>query len=749
MTRRSGAVVGLAMGVLLATPAILTGPASMAAPAPSRAVRSQEPGPLPPEIMAGKPLPLEALVAAQRRKLETAESDQASSSSVTKVGDTRLWPSLNAVESTLYLKEYTLRGIGKHIEMWVATGSDEVASGLSFRKGDCRNGPRTQVTDAQISRFIREFEDTIFPTSSRVFSMPQDRDGNEAAGDGENDIPPGYWQGTGDRIVTLIDNVRDENFNNIKNQTYVAGFFSRDITERVDRNVMTLDGFDWLHRTGDSPPNDPSDDPCVSAPARPNAYEGTFAHEYQHLLHNDVDADETVWLNEGLSEYAQTLTGYANPATPIRQTGFEGGMQCFLGWLAVKTDANPNPRVACGPENSLTNWAEQGAEETLADYGAVNSFVMYLVSRFGADVATDLHRGKSNGLEAVQEMLDDRAPGLRAMDVLRNWVAMNALDGILDDGAQLSHGLPGIYTSRHLHQTINWDNPHTHNAPGAPPNGADFVRLRAKDGSYLAAHQIRSITFEGTPTLPSRSLEWAVDKDARPDNPALASGTGDGLDRSLVRSVTVPDEDPTLTFDTKYHTEPGWDFAVVQVSRDGGKTYQSVANAATTSKHDPGADTRITDQLPGLTGDSQGWKTQRFDLSAYAGRDVILSFRHLTDAANSEAGFWVDNIKVGSKLLSDGSSLSGFRTASQAAPIPVQDWTVQLVGYGSDGKHAYVGALPLRSDFAGSLNETMIRRMLGDSDVVAALVMQDDPTETSQQQARYRLVVNGARQPGG
>ena len=53
---------------------------------------------------------------------------------------------------------------------------------------------------------------------------------------------------------------------------------------------MTIDGFDWLHRTGQNPPNEPvPGDNCTSAPARPALYEGVFAHEYQHLLLSYVD----------------------------------------------------------------------------------------------------------------------------------------------------------------------------------------------------------------------------------------------------------------------------------------------------------------------------------------------------------------------------------------------------------------------------------------------------------------------------
>lgn len=75
---------------------------------------------------------------------------------------------------------------------------------------------------------------------------------------------------------------------------------ARVISDFSDRNVMTIDCFDWLNRTG---PN----------AAKPYLYEGTFAHEFQHLLHRDTDSGEENFINEGLSDFAQFLVGYGHP----------------------------------------------------------------------------------------------------------------------------------------------------------------------------------------------------------------------------------------------------------------------------------------------------------------------------------------------------------------------------------------------------------------------------------------------------
>ena len=151
----------------------------------------------------------------------------------------------------------------------------------------------------------------------------------------------------------LVDNVRDDNFydlNNTQGFSYIAGFFSSQLNDLFDRNVMTIDAFDWLHRTGANPPNDPvPGNNCTSAPARPFLYEGTFAHEYQHLLERYEDGDEVNWVNEGLSDWAQTLTGYVNPRHPDHAHRLRLPHP-VLPRLALRRDAGePEPAPPAGP----------------------------------------------------------------------------------------------------------------------------------------------------------------------------------------------------------------------------------------------------------------------------------------------------------------------------------------------------------------------------------------------------------------
>src|SRR5919106_7012310 len=76
-------------------------------------------------------------------------------------GDRRLWPALNRANPALYMKYFTLRAVGSHIEVWVASDQDGVSKSLEFPAGDCRNDDRVEVTDAQAQLLVQAFDGSI------------------------------------------------------------------------------------------------------------------------------------------------------------------------------------------------------------------------------------------------------------------------------------------------------------------------------------------------------------------------------------------------------------------------------------------------------------------------------------------------------------------------------------------------------------------------------------------------------------
>jgi hypothetical protein len=672
----------------------------------------------------------------------------------TPIGGEKTWLiSDDHAASGVAAATFVLTALGDHIEVWVQKNT-------SFPSGDCRNNTGlTQVTQVQAQSLADEFDHNILPKESKEFSVAPPRDGSEQQDIGFGaplwDIlgggDPNYYVGDGNKTVALISNVRDDNYytpNTPAGATYTAGFFWSLFNEALDRNVMTVDSWDWLHRTGTNPPGEVPPDGTANIcsadqKARPRTYEGTFAHEYQHLLHYYTDPGEDSWLNEGLSDYAQTLVGYVNTTIPYGQVGADGHITCFQGFAG--TAAFPY----CGAENSLTRWADQGGPSILSDYGAAYTFITYLADHFGAGVVKYLHTNKDNGLASLQNYLDDNAPGLKSTDVVHDWLAQMALDRLVDNGAKgLTKDQKKRFTSAQLNSAIDWAWTGSYDSPGAPSNGGDFVLGIA--GRPVNASTIASMRFRGDKTYAPDPLEWTID-----DN-ALYAGTGDDVDRAAVYDVSVPAGTPELSFSARYNIEQGWDFGVVQVSTDGGKTYASLANDDTTTEHDPGAAGDIVAQLPGFSGLQADYATETFDLSAYAGKQIKLSFRYLTDGAengNGEdagpSGWWIRDVKVDDAVVTTGATLDGAKSASEASPPAVADWSVQAVGWSLDGKRVRYHDVALNKNNAASATRGQLKKWFAGTDRIAFIVTADDPNETATKNASYRLIVNGARQPGG
>jgi immune inhibitor A len=124
-------------------------------------------------------------------------------------------------------------------------------------------------------------------------------------------------------------------------------------------------------------------------------------------------------------------------------------------------------------------------------------------------------------------------------------------------------------------------------------------------------------------------------------------GQGDLMDNAVRHTVDLTDKtEASVGFWTFFEIEEGWDFGFVQVSTDGGQTWTSLENEDTTSEHDPGAIDTVLANLPGLTGSSDDWVYEEFDLTPYVGQEIWLQFRYITDWGTTERGFFIDDITI-------------------------------------------------------------------------------------------------------
>jgi hypothetical protein len=683
------------------------------------------------------------------------------------VGTKRMWPAVDFVSGQSYMKEFTLRATGNSIEVWVASGADGTSKGIETRPGDCRAKlPNyTTISDAQIAGLIHEYDTNILPKESKAFSVAPDRDGSKAPQDLKTSGMD--FSGDGNKVVTLVDNIRDAAFYAFpKDRSGVAGFVAPDFNELTDRNIMTIDAEDWTHNTGPKPPHEPNQDPCKNMDGSPHFYESVFAHEYQHLLEYYIDSNEVSWVNEGLSMYAEHVVGYADATLGVNQFGYDAYIACFQGFRTMVTAYNPAPVPCGGPANSLTRWGDQGtAKELLADYGNAESFMLYLRDRFGPHILEKLHRDNvAQGLSSLRNVLAAEKGKPKVTKVLQDFQLMNLLDRLLEQkGATLSGVQRKLVTSKSLRAAVNLLNPAAMSAVGAVANGADYLALRGLGVGPLDGAELKSLSFTGDRNLPPLPIQWTVANQyplptvevpilpnvpqtppiALPaipssplDNPVLFSGNDPNTDASLVFEATVPAENPLLTYNTVYNLEQNFDYGYTLISTDGGKTYESLTNA-------------LTVEGPngyGLTGASPVPTPQVFDLSKYAGQNVLIAFRYVSDPLINNGGWAVDDVQLGGKVISDGTSTDIFRTMTQVSPLPVNDWSLQLVGIDEVTNRIKVFR------FSGKYDVTLTKaqiKALRSYPLLVAVIGWDDPEEKATVEAPYTVKVNGIGQAGG
>lgn len=692
-----------------------------------------------------------------------------------KIGDTKTWLALDDYRGVINLKNYTLRDVGTHVEVWVATNLNFPNTSMlnpltpnptdTFTYDDCRNdGVRNVITADQVSYLIDEFDNNMYPIESDWWSTPPNRNGNKAALAKQLGFPQNYYRGEGDNVVVLVDNVRDSNFydqNNAHSNSYIAGFYYSVFDDYFDRTVMSVDAFDWLHRTKANPPHAPTTNPCTSAPARPFLYESVFAHEYQHLLHHYTDPDEVNWVNEGLSDFTEVITGYANLSKHVDEMGYESHTNCYLGWVSVfHVDWNPIPR-ACGPENSLTAWEDQGDDEILADYGFAMFFMNYVHSQgFEKDFFRAWQHNAANGIDGLNTSLAAAGSAKTFQSLFNDQIISALADGYIDNNATVTGGTAAQFQNSATEATL-YPSTEMNGTTGAPPWGADYMDLGA-------ASRITSVAFNGDNTFNfPGGPEWVVDGDGYFTNPDVPEENfyDNQQDLSIARNVSGHDGQ-VLSFDHYYAIELGWDFGFVQVSINNGASWQSLACTGTTSAHNAAASASIVANLPGYTGPSEDTAVTTTTGTASAPVHVTcpglpagtdyLAFRLMTDPAAQFDGWHVKNIQLNGVSVGTPGSLTGWDNLDFFSPLTL-DFGFALVGisgtvdaYGdvTAGTSVKIFRPTLSADNDYPLTAAD-RAALSGSAHVWAVVWGVPAKEDSTLYQRYSLLVNGVQRADG
>ncbi len=336
-------------------------------------------------------------------------------------------------------------------------------------------------------------------------------------------------------------------------------------------------------------------------------YNGTLAHEFQHMIHWYQDKNETTWMNEGASELAMELNG-----------------------LHRASGITPDEVFAEDPDTQLNAWPDPDQEDSYPHYGNAYLFMTYFLSRFGEDATKALVANDLNGMEAVDDTLRQIGADEDASQLFADWVVANWLDD------------PDIGDGR-------WGYPNYEVPPMAPVTEFDRLPVYHSESAHQYAADYYVITPDATDitiTFQGDAQTHLAATNAHSGQWAWWSNRVDESDTRLTFPVDLTQADAaTLHYFTWYDLEDLWDYAYIEISLDQGATWQFLQTERTTTENPNG-----NAYGPGYTGLSQGdraaWVEESVDLSPYLGQQVLLRFEYVTDAAVTHPGMFIDDVSI-------------------------------------------------------------------------------------------------------
>jgi immune inhibitor A len=493
------------------------------------------------------------------------------------------WINDEELSDTYFQIEATLRDITPHVYMWVEDG-------LTLDQGG-------------IEAAALEFEEHIYPTDRRYF-------GSEWSPGVDNDVHihvlnarlprVGGYYSSNDEYPRSVNP-----FSNEKEMIYInAGYVEPGVDE----------------------------------------YNNYIAHEFQHMIHWNVDSNEETWVNEGCAQTAETLNGY------------DAWIRAFLSQ----------------PDTQLTAWADQ-IEQAAPYYDASHLFIYYFAERFGPELMRELTACEADGMEGIDEVLEANGLGLASEDVFRDWLIANFLnDTGVGDGrfGYTGIALPGTVAVDHTHRSYA-----DSRASTVHQYAADYIELEHGAGDLV-------IEFAGSTQVK------LVDNEPHGGRYMWWSNRGDVSDMTLTREFDLSGlQAATLEFWTWYDIEDDYDYAYVVVSTDGGKKWDIIPGAHTSDTNPYG-----NNFGHGYTGTSGGeerpvWVKERLDLSPYAGQEMTLRFEYVTDDSYNDPGFCVDDIAIPELgYVYDAESDGGWQSEGfiRSANVLPQEWIVQVISFGRE-----------------------------------------------------------------
>jgi hypothetical protein len=530
-----------------------------------------------------------------------------------------------------FWKEY----VGEHSDVYV--GWDNLAAPPQSYQQD------QTITPEQVAHMGAEFDARIWASDVAHFGWYDFR-APEVGMDGS-------------RAAIMVYNIRDQAYWLEDYPWYIAGYFWGGLNDEIQMNCIFVDSYNWKDRIGGDS-------------LRPYLYEGTVAHEFQHLIHNDVDGGEFSFIDEGMASLA---------------------MQFIYGPSVSASDLS---YALYYHRDSLTDW-----DGELYDYGNTEMWQDYLWERAGGgDLFAPLDQRIKDGYSPFDNTADkfvdpgdaftwnlihDQGKGLEGVanqvggmaeveKLHRDWTLANLLDGKVSEPRWNYRNL--VLGGADSEFTTIQDGIKFYNAEvgGNMPLTRKNVWRNAATEPWGAYYR----NFYGS--APGLKMDFTG-----PATDGVAavvggyewySGLGNMLDISVARQVYGVAAGSTFTFQTWYDIEDQWDYGYVEGSANGTDWVPLQQVSALPAATDNMNNSSAWNGPGGLTGNSGGWQAAEYSFGDLSGT-VWLRFRYMTDEAANGTGWYVDDVQAGSYVDDDteaGWTNNGFIWTNG---LQNNDWT--------------------------------------------------------------------------
>jgi len=443
-----------------------------------------------------------------------------------------------------YQIEAVLRVRLPHVYMWVERGAD--------------------VNLADLQRSARRFEEQSYPTDRAFF-------GSEWSPGVDNDVHLSILNAT---------NLGD----------HVAGYFSSADEFSHLANTYSNEKEMFYINLDNNPPGT-------------LFYDGTLAHELQHMIHWANDRNEDTWVNEGCAELATELNGYSRGSADI-----------------VFSDE---------PDTQLTTWTDDPSLNT-AHYGNAYLFMSYFLDRFGEQLTKAVVASPADGPAGFDDALATAGSELRFDDIFADWVVANYLDSRTLEGGRYGYQRDNPEQVRLERRFRRFP---VEEETTVSQYAADYYELAGRGDVVIDFCGATETRLVATEAHSGRSAWW--------------SHRADDSDTRLTRSFDLRAVSrATLEYWLWYDIEDGYDYGYVQVSADGGESWH-VLQGGHTWDYDP-VGNAFGVGYTGKSGDPDAatWVLEQVDLTRYVGQEVLVRFEYVTDDAVTYPGLLLDDIAI-------------------------------------------------------------------------------------------------------